>query len=90
MCSTAPVKYVLERAEATRRHPKLHHAGQPYRNFDRYPSFWRAGIASLQARATGMSAQHVVYPGVLRSCFIDQARRSPAKPALAINTVPPP
>ena len=42
-----------------------------------------------QARTTNISAQHVVYPGVLRSCFIDQIRRSPAKPALAICTAPP-
>ena len=45
---------------------------------------------SLHARTTGMSAQDVVYPGVRRSCFIDQARRSPASPLLAIFTVPRP
>ena len=38
--------------------------------------------------AIGMSAQQVVYPGVLRSCFIDHTRLSPARPALAMCTVP--
>ena len=47
-------------------------------------------LFTLQARATGMSAQQVVYPGVRRACFIVQARRSPARPALAICTVPRP
>jgi hypothetical protein len=35
-----------------------------------------------------MSSQQVVYVGVLRACFIDQALRSPSKPALANSTVP--
>lgn len=37
-----------------------------------------------------MSSQHVVYAGVRRSCFIAQARMSPASRELAINTVPRP
>jgi len=44
-------------------------------------------VIALQARTTGMSAQHVVYPGVRLSCFIVQLRRFPASPALAMNTV---
>ena len=38
--------------------------------------------------AIGMSAQQVVYPGVLRSCFMDHSRLSPASPALGMCTVP--
>ena len=34
--------------------------------------------------AVGISAQQVVYAGVLRSCFMDHTRLSPANPALAI------
>ena len=44
--------------------------------------------ACCHARTTSMSAQQVVYPGVLRSCFIDHTRLPPAKPALAMCTVP--